>query len=126
MKIEEGLRQMLKVDLPWQISLIEVHPGTEVVDIYLDYERGSQFKCPECGKSCKVHDSRVHRIRHLDWFQYRCYLNIKVPRIKCKEHGVKVVSELPWGYSGSHFSFFFEQYIMSLSQFTIKVIIFRF
>jgi transposase len=114
--INEGLGAMLKVDPPWKITAIDVQPANEVVDIHIDYDRGAMFECPECGQRCKVHDSRRHRIRHLDWFQYRCYLNIQVPRVKCKDHGVKVVSNLPWGYTGSHFSFFFEQRIMRLSQ----------
>jgi transposase len=104
--IQQGLSKMLLVEQPWILQEIEVHNAAKVVDIHISYERGTQFNCPDCNQSCPVHDSRVHRIRHLDWFNYRCYLNVKVPRVKCDTHGVKVISTLPWGHTGSHFSFF--------------------
>lgn len=109
MKIEDinkGLGTLLDVQKPWQIESVDVQHKNKVVDIFIDYERGSRFSCPVCGSMSKVHDSRSHRLRHLDWFEYRSYLNVKVPRVKCEEHGVKVISNLPWGHTGSHFSFF--------------------
>jgi len=109
MKIEDinqGLGVLLSIEHPWQLGEIEVQHKNKVIDISISYERGSSFACSSCGKLCSVHDSKIHRIRHLDWFQYRSYLNIKVPRTKCVEHGVKVIKQLPWGHTGSHFSFF--------------------
>ncbi len=104
--VQLGLSKMLTVSAPWLVGEVEVQHKNKVVDIYIGYERGAQFPCPVCGASSKVHDSNMHRIRHLDWFEYRSYLNIKVPRTKCEIHGVKVIAELPWGHTGSHFSFF--------------------
>lgn len=109
MKIEDinkGLWALLNVQKPWQIVSVDLQQKNKVLDIFIEYERGSMFACSACGKMCKVHDSSVHRIRHLNWFEYRSYLNVKVPRITCAEHRVKVISTLPWGHTGSHFSFF--------------------
>lgn len=118
MKIEDintGLGRLLNVEKPWYITGVDLQHKNKVVDISIGFERGSQFSCSVCEKLCNVHDSKEHRIRHLDWFEYRSYLNIKVPRTKCAEHGVKVIRQLPWGYTGSHFSFFFEEKIMRLA-----------
>lgn len=104
--INEGLGKLLSVFLPWQIGDIELQHTNKVIDITITYERGSKFPCSQCGKICKVHDGKVHRIRHLDWFEYRSYLNVKVPRTRCEEHGIRVIKSLPWGHTGSHFSFF--------------------
>ena len=34
--------------------------------------------------------------RHLNFFQYRCYIHASVPRIQCSKHGVRTV-DVPWG-----------------------------
>lgn len=109
MKIEDinsGIGRLLDVVTPWEIASVDLQHQNKVVDIFIEYERGSLFPCPTCGCMSKVHDSRPHRLRHLDWFEYRCYLNVKVPRVKCEDHGVKVIAELPWGNTGRHLSFF--------------------
>ncbi len=109
MQIEDlnnGLSLLLSVEAPWKIARINSQPKNKVVDIEIGFIRGSEFPCAICQKPCKVHDSSIHRIRHLDWFEYRCYLNVKVPRTKCETHGVKVIESLPWANTGGHFSFF--------------------
>lgn len=79
--IPEGISKLLEVALPCEIEEVDVQPKNKVVDIHIKFERsGAKFACPLFGKICNVHDSKVHRIRHLDWFGYRCYLNVKVPR----------------------------------------------
>ena len=37
---------------------------------------------------------------------------IKIPRIKCLEHGVKTIKEIPWGRINSHFTHLFENSIL--------------
>jgi transposase len=86
----------------------------QVVDIFISFERGSRFSCSECEKNYPLHDSSYKRIRHLDLMDYRCYLNVKVPRTNCTTHGIRTVTSIPWGRSGSHFSFSFESKIMQL------------
>lgn len=105
---------LLGIKSPWVLKKIDVQHHTQVIDVYIDYERGSKFECPDCGEFCKVHDGSVKRIRHLDLFDYRCYLNIKVPRISCKKDGVKVVCSNPWDRGGNHYSLKFEALIMRL------------
>jgi transposase len=87
----EGLGELLGIKRPWVVKSTEVHHSTNVLDIYIDFERGTQFACPCCNELSPVYDSSTKRVRHLDVFEYRSYLNIKVPRIKCERDGVKVV-----------------------------------
>jgi transposase len=107
--INKSIGRLLQVTRPWEITAIEPQYRNKVIDIQIGFERGSKFPCAECGALCHVHDSTLHRIRHLDMFEYRCYLNVKVPRTKCLVHGVKVIKELPWGHTGSHYSFFLKK-----------------
>ena len=99
-----GLSELLSIESPWLISDIQLQKKNEVIDVYISIERGSKFPCPVCGQKCAVHDSNYIRIRHLDLFEYRCYLNVKIPRINCPRDGVKVINGNNWSRKGSHYS----------------------
>ena len=77
----------------------------------LDFKPGHRFACPECGASSPTHDTVTKRWRHLDFFQYRCELEARVPRVDCGEHGVRLV-DVPWGRAGSGFTLLFEALVM--------------
>lgn len=113
--IEVAFREVLSVQLPWQIKEVQLYHKTRVVEVFISYARGSNFSCPECGRLCKAHDSVTHRWRYLDFLDYRCYITMDIPRTKCEDHGVRTLQETPWGRMGSHYSFVVEQQIMKLS-----------
>lgn len=113
--IKFAFSEVLRVKSPWQVKDVKIYNQNKVVDVYIDYKERSQFACSVCGKSSKVHDSVYHRWRYLDFFEYRCYLNIKVPRTKCAEHGIRILTETPWGRMGSHYSYYIEAKVMHLS-----------
>jgi transposase len=104
--INEALNELLSVTLPWEIGKIELQPKNKVVDVFITFKKGSKFKCSNCGKECNAYDTNERRWRHLDLFEYRCYLNIKIPRTNCPTCGVKVINQVPWGRINSHYSFF--------------------
>ncbi len=116
MEFDKALSDILEVKKPWFIREIDVHKGTKSVNVFIDYEERTTFKCPNCEQQCKVHDSRYRVWRHLNIVDYRCYLNIKVPRIKCDRHKVLVIGEVPWGRLNIHFTHLFEQEVMKLCQ----------
>lgn len=114
MDFERVLSTILEVKSPWFISSIDVHKATKSVNVFLDFERATSFACPNCEQRCKVHDSTYRVWRHLDMMDYRCYLNIKMPRIKCSRHKVLAIDKIPWGRTNIHFTHLFEQEVMKL------------
>ena len=54
-----------------------------------------------------MHDTDDKAWRHLDFFEHQAYLNARVPRVRCSEHGVHLVS-VPWARPGSGFTLLFE------------------
>lgn len=116
MEFNKVLSGILEVKRPWFIREIDVHKGTKSVNVFIDYEGRTTFKCPHCEQECKVHDSRYRVWRHLNIVDYRCYLNVKVPRIKGARHKVLVIGEIPWGRLNIHFTHLFEQEVMKLCQ----------
>jgi len=110
--IKELFGTLLEIDKPWKLSKIVLKKSTKVVEAYIDFERGSHFECPVCGNKSEVHDTRYRLWRHLDIMDYRLHLLIKIPRIKCSEHGVKTIDKIPWGRMNSHFTHMFENGIL--------------
>jgi transposase len=72
------------------------------------------LRCPSCGAKCPGYDAVEKRWRHLNFFQYRCELVAKVPRVNCPEHGVRT-SEVPWASGESGFTLLFEAMVMMLA-----------
>jgi transposase len=112
-KFIEGLSKIISVSTPWKIKEITVSQPAKAVNVFIDYETGTKFPCSQCNKLSFVHDSSYRVWRHLDLCDYRCYLNIKIPRTNCPEHGVRVIKEHPFGRQGSHYSYKFEKLIMN-------------
>jgi len=81
----------------------------------LDFPAGSRFPCPTCAKPCAVHDTRVRRWRHLDFFQHETILEARVPRTTCDEHGVHLVP-VPWGRERGGFTELMAAHILMLAR----------
>lgn len=109
-----GLGSLLGIKSPWKLVDAKVQKTNLVIDVYIDFERGTKFPCPCCGEDRSVYDSSFKRIRHLDIFEYRCYLNVRIPRIDCPKDGVKVIQGNPWSRNGTHYSFKFESFAIRL------------
>jgi transposase len=103
----------LKLESPWEITKIEFHEGAGVIKVFIDFPRGSVFSCPVCGKAVKAYDTNEKEWRHLNFFQYACYLNVRVPRIDCPQDGIRQI-EVPWAREGADFTFLFESFAMTL------------
>ena len=104
----------LNINEPWFVKNISLNRDENILDIEIDFRRGSRFPCPQCNESSPVHDTVARKWRHLDFFQYKCYLSAQVPRVKCKEHKVKQV-EVSWDTANSGFTYLFESQILQLA-----------
>jgi transposase len=75
----------------WSVDQCSFEGTTPELLLKLDFEAGHRFGCPECGANSPTHDTVVKRWRHLDFFQYRCEHEARVPRVDCEEHGVRLI-----------------------------------
>ncbi len=103
----------LNLEPPWTIKKVEFDTDTGVLDIAIDFPRGSVFPCPKCGQPSKAYDSTEKKWRHLNFFQYTCYLTARTPRIECKKHGI-LKADVPWARPGADFTLLFESLAMTL------------
>jgi transposase len=99
----------------WKVVKSEMNVPERRLELWLDFEAGAQFACPQCGQWCAVHDTVEKKWRHLDFWQHRTELMARVPRIKCEEHGV-LQAQVPWARPGSGFTLMMEAIILLLCQ----------
>jgi transposase len=115
MKEIELIQTALMLSPPWNVVECQLDINQNHLDIHLDFTRGSRFSCPDCGQAeCAVHDTVPKSWRHLNFFQHDTYMHARVPRIKCNNCGVRVVT-VPWARNDSGFTLLFEAYIMLLA-----------
>jgi transposase len=102
----------LGLEKPWIITKIDIDPSISQLDIHIDFERGSKFLMPD-GAYYTTYDSSDHTWQHLNFFQYRCYLHARIPRVK-QSDGKTEVQSVPWARKGSGFTLLFEAFSMLL------------
>lgn len=108
----------LNIEEPWLITSIEMvpaerNPSLMELHIKVDFAEGATFDYPGSEGKCKVHDTRENTWRHLNFFQYRCYITARVPRVITPDGKVKTVA-VPWARSGSGFTLMMEGVILTL------------
>jgi len=102
---------------PWYVEDVGMKQpsGSSQMELHIrvNYKRGAHFKCPgdDCNELCPVYDTAEHTWRHLNFFQYKAFITARVPRIQCKNHGVKTV-DVPWARPNSGFTMLFEMGIL--------------
>lgn len=111
--LESLFEKALKLEEPWKITRIEFGEEEGKIKLFIDFPRGSVFQCPKCKKEANAYDTTEKTWRHLNFFQYECYLVVRVPRTDCKEDGILQI-ELPWARSSADFTLLFESFAMIL------------
>src|SRR5438270_1817021 len=112
MRDREFQAKILGIEPPWVVHDVEVRTQPDkVVTTSVRYD--GQACCPRCGRSAGKHDHRQRRWRHLDIYEYRAYVVVQVPRIRCPEHGV-VQLDVPFADGRSGFTALFERLVISL------------
>lgn len=109
-------QQALGITAPWKVVRSEFDAAAKRLDLYIEFEPGGTFPCPECGRpGCKAYDTTEKTWRHLNFFQHEAILHVRTPRVSCPEHGVKLV-EVPWARHGSGFTLLFEAFLLALAK----------
>ena len=101
---------------PWQVVEVRFDPVLKRLDLDLDFPPGSRFPHPETGQAAPVYDTEPRSWRHLNFFQFECYVNAHVPRVDGGPGaGVKRVA-VPWARPQSGFTLLLESLLLVLAQ----------
>lgn len=116
MRETELFQLALGLSAPWFVQGCAFDPDKRHLEIQIDFEAGGRFACPVCGRAgCKAYDTEEKRWRHLNFFEHRCDLVARTPRVQCDKCGVHLVG-VPWSRPGSGFTLFFEAFVMMLAR----------
>jgi hypothetical protein len=87
MKSTEIFTMALGLVEPWHVSKVEFQDSSDSVKelhIWLEFTRGYKFTVDSV--EATAYDTEDKTWRHLNFFEHRCYLHARVPRIKVGEH----------------------------------------
>lgn len=108
----------LNIWKPWYITSIDLVPReddplVQELHVEVDFEKGARFDLDGNEGDLPVQDTRERTWRHLNFFQYRCYITARVPRVIGKD-GRVVTTDVPWARAGSGFTLMLEGVILTL------------
>ena len=107
----------LLVEKPWFVHDIKFDQTAGKLEIWIDFERGSSFyyEDKELGIEghFKAYDTTEKTWRHLNFFQYQCYLHAWIPRVELGNGKIRQV-QAPWEGHAPGFTLLFEALILEL------------
>lgn len=126
MKDTELYTRLLGIRRPWYVKEVRLSESPDLsagehaqagrIDVYVDHEPGIEIPCPECDVYCPVYDHLSEREwQHLNTCHVPTYIHARLPRVKCKQHGVRcVISE--WSEPGSDLTRALECHLIDLQK----------
>lgn len=107
MESKELLNTLLKLGKEWNVVDIRINSFLKEIDIFIEYIETTGI-CPKTKEECKIYDFRDYRrFRHLDIFEYKTFLNAKLPRVVNKKSEVNTI-ELSWADKRVSYTYLFE------------------
>jgi transposase len=103
----------LGITPPWFINNVDFDVVGKTLRIGVDFIAGSRFAVPGAEGVHPVHDTVTKSYRHLNFFQHECFLEVRVPRVRVPEVGVRQV-EPDWAGKLAGFTLLFEALIIAM------------
>jgi transposase len=72
----------LGIAKPWYVRGVDFDAARKLLTIGIDFVAGSRFAAPGIEGLHRVDDTQTERLRHLNFFQHECYLEVRTPRVK--------------------------------------------
>jgi len=105
----------LGIARPWFVQSVDFDAVRKVLTIKVDFVAGTRFPSPGVPGQHPVHDTQTKRLRHLNFFQHECFLEVRMPRVKLPD-GRVVLVEPGWVGKLSGFTLLFEALVLAMAQ----------
>jgi transposase len=105
----------LGIKAPWFVQAVNFDASQRRLTIVIDFPRGTRLSHPMVPGEHPVHDTQIKQLRHLNFFQHECYLEVRVPRVRLPDGKVALV-EPDWVGKLSGFTLLFEALVLMLAQ----------
>lgn len=115
--LKQVFEEALGIRAPWFIDTVNFDADKRRLDIHIDFPPGAKFEYiseeEDISGEFGVYDTVEKTWRHLNFFQYECYLHCRVPRVKPEDNKIRQV-EVPWAGKSPGFTLLFEALLMQL------------
>ena len=105
----------LGIKCPWFVQTVDFDAGQRRLTVRVDFPPGCRFAHCKAPGEHPVHDTQIKRLRHLNFFQHECHLEVRVPRVRLPDGKVALV-EPDWVGQLSGFTLLFEAMVLMLAQ----------
>jgi transposase len=105
----------LGIESPWFVQGVEFDEVKRQLTIQIDFTAGSRFGHADVAGEHPVHDTQIKRLRHLNFFQHECFLEVRTPRVRLPDGKVRLV-EPSWVGKLDGFTLLFEALVLALCQ----------
>lgn len=114
--MEPIFTQALGLMPPWAVTSFDFRHAEGAIYFQVDCD-AKRLTCPSCGAGDQpVHDRIARRWQHLHFFQFRAFIDARLPRVACRDCGKTGQVEVPWARVGSGFSLVMEAFVIALCQ----------
>ncbi len=105
----------LGIGKPWFVRDVDFDLTRKTLTIGIDFAAGTRFPATGVEGVHPVHDTRTKRLRHLNFFQHECFLEVRIPRVKLPDG--RVVQAAPdWIGKLAGFTLLFEALVLAMAQ----------
>jgi len=115
MMTSELFQAALGIKSPWFVQGVEFDETKRQLTIQVDFAAGTRFAHPDAAGEHPVHDTQIKRLRHLNFFQHECFLEVRMPRVRLPDGKVRLV-EPEWVGRLDGFTLLFEALVLALCQ----------
>lgn len=105
----------LGITKPWSVKGVDFDAARKVLTISIDFVVGTRFPAAGVAGVHPVHDTQIKRLRHLNFFQHECFLEVRTPRVKLPD-GRVVLVEPDWFGKLAGFTLLFEALVLAMAQ----------
>jgi transposase len=115
-RVQDKLFEMaLGIASPWYVRGVDFDTARKVLTINVDFVAGTRFPVAGVAGLHPVHDTQIKRLRHLNFFQHECFLEVRTPRVKLPD--ARVVQIVPdWFGKLAGFTLLFEALVLAMAQ----------
>ena len=101
---------------PWAVISVDFRETEGAIYFAVECV-AKRLPCPGCAALDQpIHDRIERRWQHLHFFQFRAFIDARLPRVACDRCGKTGQVEVPWARAGSGFSLTLEAFVIALCQ----------
>lgn len=102
---------------PWYVKEVVLSAEEKRIEINIDFRKGTAFayKDEEVEGSYKAHNTVIKKLRHLNFFEYECFLCVRTPVIRPKPGKTRTI-KTPWEGLSKGLTLLYEAFVLRLGK----------